>query len=238
MPQTPYLLVFAQSTTLSLLDTLNPLPISITQPLADAYQDREAATLKDRYARVDPFQIVGERFKGSPLLTGRPDAMHTTPLVYMVETNDDLFRATLVLRVEDGRWLGRYMVHLPTVLTKTQVLTAGPDVQALLRRELAQGADVLRGLMERDMRGELKGDGRRASYGSYHLVGSRVAGMVAASVYTFSDAEVLEETPDHVVLRSGGNPASGAREGALAFGVHYFRRDQLHTYKPVAKTTP
>lgn len=72
--------------------------------------------------------------------------------------------------------MGRYLYHMPTTYTDTQVRTAGPDMLASLRSDLQQGSDVLRGSMERDARGELRGrDGRRVKYGSYHIVGSRVS---------------------------------------------------------------
>jgi hypothetical protein len=233
VPDSQYLLVFAESTTLAVLDNLNPLPFSLTSPIAGAYQDQEAAQLKNRYASVDPYLIAAERLQGSPLLTGRADALRTMPLVYLVQDNDDVFRATLVLRAEGEHWMGRYLYHLPTTHTDQQVKTAGPEMLASLHSELQQGTDVLRGLMERDARGELKGDGRKVQFGSLHIVGSRVGAMMPATMVHFPDAEVIEEGPDHVVLRAAGNPASGAREGALAFGVHHFRRDQLHTFKPM-----
>ena len=232
VPDSQYLLVFAQSTALAVLDGLNPLPISLTAPIAGALQDREAGELKDRYASADPFVIASERFKGSPLLTGRPDALRTMPLVYLVQDNEAVFRASLVLRAEGEGWMGRYLCHLPSPWTEAQVKTAEPAMLGQLRTELQQCGDVLRQLMERDARGQLKGDGRRMIFGSYHLVGGRVAGMMPASMVAFPDAEVLEETADHVVLRAPGEPGKSAREGALAYGVHYFRRDQLHTYKP------
>ena len=228
---TQYLVVFSESTALSLLDNLIPLPVSVLQPIAEAYQDHEAQQLKDRYASVDPYLIARERLNDSPLLTGREDALLMMPLVYLVEANDGKFRPTLVFRVEDGSWLGRYMYHMPTTYSGEEIKGTGPEVLASLRRDLVEGSDMLRKLMERDARGELAGDERRVTYGSYYLVGSRAAGLVSASIYMFPDAEVLEEGPDHVVLRSGGKPNSGAREGALAFGVHYFRKDQLHTFK-------
>jgi hypothetical protein len=233
VPESQYLLVFAESTALAVLENLNPLPISLTAPIAGAYQDREAAQLKNRYAGADPYLIATERLQGSPLLTGRADALRTMPLVYLVEDNDDVFRPTLVLRAEGEHWMGRYLYHLPSSYSLAQVKTADTGMLASLRGELQQGADVLRGLMERDARGELKGDGRRVQFGSLHIVGGRIGGMMPATLVTFPDAEVIEEGPEHVVLRSAGDPASGAREGALAFGVHHFRKNQLHTFKPM-----
>lgn len=228
---TQYVLVFAESTTLALVDNLLPLPVSVTGPIAAAYHDHEAEQLRTTYARVDPQPIALEAFQGSPLLSQRDDAVRLMPLVYLVEDNQDVFRPTLVFRLEQGDWQGRYLYHLPTSYTEDQVLKASPVVLETLRRELAQGSRVLRQLIERDARGELVGDGRRVKYGSYHIVGSRISGVVSASIYTFADAQLLEEAPDHVILRSSGADGVGAREGSLAFGVHHFFRNQLHTYE-------
>ena len=217
-----YFLVYAESSAVAFLDSLNPIPISIAGTIAGVRQHAEADSLQARYASVNPYLIARDRMNGSFLVSGRNDALHMMPLVYLVEASDDYFRPTLVFRIEKGEWLGRYMYHLPTRYSKDQLRRAQPDVLSTLRQELMQGANILRDLMERDARGGLVGDQRRATYGSYYLVGSRIAGMVSASIVAFPDAEILEETPDHVVLRSGGKPESGAREGALAFGVHYF----------------
>ena len=46
----------------------------------------------------------------------------------------------------------------------------------------------------------------------------------------YKDAEVLEEGADHVIVRSRGDLKAAGNAGALAFGVHYFRKDQLHTF--------
>lgn len=228
---TQYLLVFSQSAAVVLLDSVNPIPLSVAQTVTGVYEDQEAKGLKDRYAAVDPYDIAVQAMRGSPLLTGRGDALPMTPLVYLVEDASGVFRATLVFRVEDDAWLGRYMYHMPDTYSGAQLKGAGAEVLQSLKRDLEQGAGILRSLMERDARGEFRGGGRRVKYGSYHLVGSPVAGMVSASIYAFPDAQVLEEDADHVVLRSGGKPTDGARKGALAFGVHYFRKDQLHTFK-------
>jgi hypothetical protein len=165
------------------------------------------------------------------LLTGRSDALHVTPWVYLVEAEDGQFRASVVFRVEDGGWLGRYLYHLSTSYTLAQLRNAQPEVLSTLQQELTQGADILRSLKERDARGELGGRQRRATFGSYHLVGSRVAGVVPACIVTYPGAGIQDEDPDHVVLRSNGKPDSGVREGALAYGVHCFHRHQFHTFK-------
>lgn len=234
IPGTQYVVVFAQSTAVAVAGAANPIPF-VMEAGEHVFDKRRAVAMKEQYAAVDPYLVATDRLQGSPLLTGRADALNLRPLVYLVEGSDGIYRLTLVFRVEDGEWLGRYMYHMPTTYTADQVRQAGPDMLASLRADLQAGADTLRALLERDARGELKGDGQRVTFGSYWLVGGRVGGLTPASLVQFRDARVVEEDADHVVLRSSGNRKAGAREGELAYGVHFFRKDQLHAYKPTAQ---
>lgn len=230
VPDSQYVMVFTESTVVALLDMASPVPL-LKEAIEGAYNNHEAAQYKARYAPIDPYTIAHDRLQGSPLITGRHDAVHMMPLVYMVEGDDGRFRPTLVFRVESRQWLGRYMYHLPTSYTKAEMQLTAPEMIGTLRQELSGGADVLRGLMERDARGELRGDGLSYAYGSYYLVGGRVGGLVPASIVQFKDCELIEEGQNHLVLRSQGDLKAPGPNGALAYGVHYFRRDQLHTFK-------
>lgn len=233
VPDSQYVLVFAESTAVALLDMASPIPF-IKEAVTGAYNDEQATHYRDRYAAVDPYRIAVERLRGSTLLGGRPDALHMMPFVYLVEGSDGRYRATLVFRVEADGWLGRYMAHLPTTYGVAEMKQSSPAMMQSLRADLVDGSDRLRALMERDARGELKGTGRRATYGSYWLVGSRVNGMLPASILTYKDAEIIEDGADRVVLRSQGDLGAAGPAGALAFGVHDFRRDQLHTFRPAS----
>jgi len=231
IPDTQYLLVYAQSGVIAAAQLANPIPF-VADIAAGAYEDQKAQQLKDLYASVDPYAIAVDRLRGSYLLSGRSDALHMMPLVYLVEGSDDRVRPTLIFRVEGDGWLGRYMYHLPTTYSSEELKNAAPAVLASLRKDLIAGADMLRRLMERDARGELKKEGRKVTYGSLYLVGSNSLGLIPATISQYPDSDLIEEGPDYVVLRSKGISLAGAREGALAFGVHYFLRDQLHTLKP------
>lgn len=230
VPDSQYILVFAESAAVALLDLANPIPF-VKEAVTATYNEHEARQYRERYASVDPYTIARDRLRGSPLVSGRADALHMMPLVYIVEGSDGRYRPTLVFRVEAGEWLGRYMAHLPTTYSAEDMKKSSPAMLQSLRGDLVAASDILRGLMERDARGELKGSGHKVSYGSYHLVGGNVGGLIPATIMTYSDAEIVEEDADHVILRSKGDLQAAGPQGALAFGVHYFRRDQLHTLK-------
>jgi hypothetical protein len=85
--------------------------------------------------------------------------------------------------------------------------------------------------MERDARGEWAHPGTKVDIGSYYLVGANLLGLLPAKLMQYKDAELLEEGKDYVVVRSRGDLKAAGNAGALVFGVHYFRKDQLHTFK-------
>lgn len=44
-------------------------------------------------------------------------------------------------------------------------------------------------------------------------------------------ASVVEDDADHVVVRITGDISQTGPSGGLMYGLHYLRRDQLHTLK-------
>jgi hypothetical protein len=52
---------------------------------------------------------------------------------------------------------------------------------------------------ERPARGELESRSVTAELGSLHLVGGKAAGLVSPTLLVSKDADLLEETADHVV---------------------------------------
>jgi hypothetical protein len=230
IPGSQFIIINADSAALELADMLNPIPF-VTDLAKDGLHRHAAEGYRARYQHLDPFVIAAQRLAGSALLSQRADALPLKPFVYMVEGSDGRWRLSLTFRVDGSGWLGRFMYHLPSTYTGSEIKEAGALTQQTLRRELEAGSDLLRELMERDARGDLKGDGTRAEFGSYYVVGSNLMGMVPARLMHFPDAEVLESGDDHVILRSRGDLHADAGGGALAFGVHYFRKDQLHDFK-------
>ncbi|MDQ8036477.1 MAG: hypothetical protein REI12_03585 [Pedobacter sp.] len=230
VPGTQYVLVKADSGVATALSFAVPIPF-VTDMAVAAANKREAGQYASHYSVLDPYTIAVERLQGSSLLSPRGDALHLMPVVYVLEGSDGIYRFTQVFRVEGDGWTGRYMYHLPTTYTAAQITNPQPEELENLRKELVVGADILRGLMERDARGELKPNGTKVDIGSYYLVASKALGMVPASAYHYPGNDLVEDTGDHVIVRARGDKNASGNVGGLVFGVHYFLKSQLHTYK-------
>ncbi len=233
VPGTQFILVSAESAVVALADFANPIPF-IGGMAKEALNRHAADGYKSGYAQLDPYTIATEKMAGSPLVSQRPDALPLKPVVYMVEGPENRWRMSLAFRIDGKEWVGRYMYHLPTTFPPNELKAAAPATLETLRRELETGSDILRQLIERDASGKLKGDGTRVEFGSYHVVGSNMLGVLPAKLVHFKDAELIEEGESYVILRSKGDLHADATESALAFGVHYFRKDQLHDFVKTA----
>ena len=230
VPDAQYVLVNADSGIVVLADFANPIPF-VNELVVGKWNQHKANQFKDHITQVDPYLIATERLSGSPLLSTNTNALHLMPLVYIMECDDGRYRLTLVFRVEGSTWLGRYLYHLPTTYTVAEMKSEAPLAMHTLQGELEAGCDTLRNLMERDARGEWARPGTKADIGSYYLVGANLLGLLPAKLMQYKDAEVLEERKDYVVVRSRGDLKAAGNAGALVFGVHFFRKDQLHTFK-------
>lgn len=230
IPGTQYVLVKAESGAATAVSFIVPIPF-VTDMAITAANKQEAGKYTSHYNSVDPYGIAAERLQGSALLGTGTDALHLMPLVYILEGFDGIYRLTLVFRVEGDGWTGRYMYHLPTTYDAAQIQNPQAQGLATLRQELVTGSDILRNLMERDARGDLKPSGKKVEIGSYYLVGSKALGMVPASVYRYVGNDLVEDEGDHVIVRARGDRNADAKLGGLVFGVHYFLKNQLHVYK-------
>lgn len=211
---------------------LMPVPF-VGEVVEGAFNASAAGRFGTRYASIDPYRTVQAALQGSALVkpAGTPGAMTLQPYVFVQECIDDRYRLTLVGHLQDGDWVGRYLVHLPTTYSQADHDQPTPQVLATMEREIAAGAAQLRQLIERGARGELGPSGVRAEVGSLHLVGARAAGLVSPNLVRAANVDVIEETADHVLLRIAGDMTSPAASGGLFFGVHLLRKDQLHTFK-------
>ena len=229
IPNAQYVMINADSGIVALADFANPIPF-VGDLVVDQWNQHKANQFKEHIFQIDPYLIATERLAGSPLLSTRTNALHLMPFVYMMECDDARFRLTLVFRVESETWLGRYMYHLPTTYTVADMKSDAPLAMASLHDELVAGCDKLRSLMERDAQGDWPKASTKAEIGSYYLVGASTLGLIPARLSLYKNVDVLEESKDDVVIRSRGDLKSAGNAGALAFGVHYFRKDQLHTF--------
>lgn len=209
---------------------LMPVPF-VAEAIMSAIDREEANASAKRLGSVDPFAAARQAWQGSSLSIEAPTAAMLQPFAFLQACADDQYRVALVFHLSQDDWSARYTVHLRTTYGNDEFHRVTPAVQQTLRRELAEGAAVLRTLVERAARGELHASGVRVDVGSLHLVGGRSGGWMSPTLVVARDGELIDDTADHVLVRLNGNPSMPASGGGLFFGVHLLRRDQLHTFR-------
>lgn len=210
---------------------LMPIPF-VSGAIGAAMDQHTAASFEARYGQVSPYRIALAEMQGSPLFRAAGGALQMQAFAFMTECVDDTYRLALVFQLQgsDG-WTGRYMYHLPTAYDVSGFKEPSAQLLASVRTELTVGAQVLRKLLERAARGQLQSRGVKAELGSLHLVGGKAAGLVSPTLLVSKEADVLEETTEHVVVRMPGEMSNAGTTGGLFFGVHYLLKSQLHTFK-------
>jgi len=209
---------------------LVPIPF-VSGAIGAAIDRHTAETFEASYGQISPYKIALAEMQGSPFFRAAGGALQLQPFVFLTECVDDKYRVALVFQLHGGGWTGRYMYHLPTAYDVDAFKAPSPQLLAAVRAELVTGAQVLRQLLERAARVQLESRGVKAELGSLHLVGGKAAGLVSPTLLVSKDADVLEETSDHVVVRMPGELSNAGTTGGLFFGVHYLAKSQLHTFK-------
>jgi hypothetical protein len=207
-----------------------PIPF-VSEAIGGAMDRSTADDFEARYGSIGPYRIALAEMQKSALYKVTGGALTLQPFVFMTECIDDKYRLALVFQVQGGDWTGRYMYHLPTSYAINDFKAPSPALLQSLQSELVQGAQILRVLLERGARGELGSSGVRADVGSLHLVGGKAAGLLSPMIVISKAADVIEETTDYVIVRMPGDMSNPGTVGGLFFGVHYLRKDQLHTFK-------
>jgi hypothetical protein len=219
----------------SALEVLSPVPFvadavinSLHQSAADAYETK--------YVSIDPYRIARASLQNSALLGDPKSDVVLQPFAFVQECADDRYRVSLVYHLHTGEWVGRYVTHLPTTYGLAEYKSPTSQVLATLRGELVAAAEQLRALLDRGAKGDLKPSGVKADIGSLYLLGGKALGVLPTTLLYAKGADVIEEGPDHVIARLSGDMTNAATAGGLFFGVHYLRKDQLHTFKKLAGT--
>jgi len=226
IPHSQFVLIPSESA----VGMLMPIPF-VSGAIASAMDHSAAEAFEARYASVGPYRIALAEMEASPLYRNTGGALTLQPFVFMTECVDDRYRLALVFHLQGGDWVGRYMYHLPTTYAISDFKAPSAALLGSLQAELAAGARILRQLVERVGRGELKSSGVKADVGSLHLVGGKAAGLISPTVIISKGADVLQESDGAVIVRMAGEMSNAGTAGGLFFGVHYFLKDQLHTFK-------
>lgn len=225
-PGAPYVLIPAESA----VGLLVPVPF-VTEMVAGAMDRHDASNYQGQLGALDPYQLARQALDQPPFAERcGADAPRLHPFVFVVEGHDGLYRLTLVFQLQKDPWVGRYHAHLPTPIPKGALRAGSPTLLATVQRELADGSRLLASLVSRDLQGRLPQHGPRVDAGSLWLVGGNVAGLVPPENLHFKGIELIEAQGDDLLLRSSGAMTAPGQSGALLFGVHHFRRDQLHHF--------
>lgn len=225
IPDTHFAMIFADSAATLLV----PVPF-VGEAVSGAINSSKSESYKAHYVGIDLLQLAETAFSSSEFFSHEPQKTQLFPVAYIQESFDDVFRISLAIEVDSDTWVGRYLYHVPTHIPVSDIKNPSTLEVGTLKAELATGMQKLAELIARDVRGELKSTGKTVDFGSYYIYGSKFGGLVTPSIMHLPDGELIEEGDDYVIFRHSGDPSVAGNAGALLFGVHYFRKDQLHTF--------
>lgn len=198
-----------------------------------------AARYKDSVFGIDPAPLASMALRKAGVPdAGQRSAYIVKPFVFVQHCDDGRFRLSLVFHVESSApatpWIERYIYDLPTSYDASRFATLGATDIADYQDELAAGAVILTGLMQKDLAGQLPQTGKAVNYGSLYIVGNKLGGM---GIYTRPEdihfkGQLIEETAAYVTVRLGGHMHNTGVGGGLAFGVHRSNRNLIHTLSP------
>lgn len=226
IPDTHFSVIFADSAATLLV----PVPF-VGEAVTGAINTSKSESYKEHYVGIDIVQLAQSAFKTSEFYSDQPQTTQLFPVAYIQESFDDVFRISLAIEVDSAGWVGRYLYHVPTQIPVNDLKNPSPLEVDTLKAELAVGMQKLVELIDRDLLGQLNSTGKTVDFGSYYIYGSNLGGLITPSVMHLSDGQLIEEGNDYVILRHSGDPSVAGNAGALLFGVHYFKKNQLHTFE-------
>lgn len=148
---------------------------------------------------------------------------------FLQEGADERYRVAFVAQFSEGEQTGRYMVHLPLALTLSELQLAHQT--GALQQALDAAAEQMANLFDKAARGELATSVRRVNVGSLNLVSGKSGGMLSPTMVIAKNAQLVEDGPEHVIVRIAGLTSLPEGSGGLFYGVHYLLKSQLHTFE-------
>ena len=226
IPGTHFSVIFADSAATLLI----PVPF-VGDAVTGAINTSKSESYTEHYVGIDIINFAKDAFQSSPFYSDTQQQTQLYPMAYIQESFDDVFRISLTVEVKSPTWSGRYLYHIPTHIPVDDIKEPTASEVDTLRAELKAGMKKLAELIERDLTGQLNSTKQMVDFGSYYIYGSNLGGLITPSVMHLSDGQLIEEGSDYVILRHSGDPSVAGNAGALLFGVHYFHKNQLHTYE-------
>lgn len=230
IPGVPYVFILPDSAATLLV----PIPF-VGDAVVNQMHQSTSNAYKNKFTAADPYEYALKSLQKTSFYKAENATYKLYPYAVIQQGYDDIYRVSLVYHVEGPNWVGRYLYHLPTTYPKAQFVNTPPSEIKSLQTELSAGADELSNLLKRDEAGELAPHGKKATLGSLFIVGGRIAGVVSPDVLAYPNIDIIEGANDYVIARSAGDMKTDGQSGGMLFGVHYFHRNQLHTYKVTAE---
>lgn len=226
----PFVFVHEDRVSSLALDMVVPLPF-VTDMVVNSVNRSAAMKGNQHYLEVETSKYFEESLKKLPGYRAEGGAYSVSMLLPLEECVDDVHRVSILMQVEDDDWMGRYYYHLPTPIPHEDFLEPTESEIAIMEEEIRVGIEELVSIIARDIGGEFQHSIAQAKAGSLYIVGGRVAGLVNPTTYVFNHVEVLSQNDDSLILRIPGQMKGEANAGGMAFGVHHFTPDQLHTFE-------
>lgn len=209
---------------------LVPIPF-VTGAIVDSTKDKAAQQLEKEYRSVSVFDITLDELGHHGTLKAGSGGYRLYPMLFIEECYDDLYRLSLAYQVESSDWFGRYYFHLPFAMPRNDIGAPSPAELESIGNQLHAGAQKLLDIIAADVSGDLIASGQQATVGSLYIVGSKIGGIASPMLLKYRHADILQETDSSLLVRLPGDPGADAKAGGMAYGVHYFEKDQLHTFE-------
>ena len=230
----PFVIINADSTSELAASLIVPVPL-ISDVIINKSKSKTALKNQRQYLQIKVYQLLLSKVQEHPSFVAEGGKFSLYPMVFMSEGSDDVYRLSLMFQVTNKNWMGRYYYHLPTSIPTADLGSPSEQELKVFEAELEVGAEKLMTLIDQMLNDELAATGQLATVGSLYIVGGKIGGMVSPEIYVVRNAEILAEKNNDVILRLPGDLKADANAGGLAFGVHYFNRDQLHTFEKQEK---
>ncbi len=205
-----------------------PVPF-ITGIVVDYVNDSAAEGYEKKLKQMRVYDIVKNELVKQDVLQLNSDGYKLYPFVFIEECNDDVYRLSLTYQLEKDGWIGRYYYHLPTTIKSENIASPALETLNSINNDLRFGVPELLQIVENDIKGELPRSGQKVEVGSLYIVGGNISGIISPTVSTFKNSEIIDETTSTLTLSIPGDPTGKAKNGGMAFGIHYFEKSQLHT---------
>lgn len=205
-----------------------PVPF-VTGILVDYANDHNAEAYEKKLKELRLYDMVSNELMKQQDIGLSDEGYKLYPFTFIEECSDDVYRLSLVYQLEKGGWIGRYYFHLPTTIKSETIAAPTLETLSSIHNDLLYGVPMLLQIVEQDIRGELSRSSSKVEVGSLYIVGGKLSGIISPTVATFNNAAVIDETDSTLTISIPGDPTGKAKNGGMAFGIHHFEKDQLHT---------